>query len=147
MRRALILGLREQALLRDLTARAAASPTDLATMKALVAATARGEDVGRLNRATTVEIPDGFTVTLTHEEHKPGVLCRHVSIGVRAQAGKGPSPEAVGMILAALGFVQPLGRAPVWQEWLADGTFAVNVLEPLSGDISELQTRGGDDAK
>lgn len=147
---ALILGLAERAQLADLTARAAASPTPYAMMRSLAQASpAHAEEIRELNRALTVEVPDGFTVTLTHEEHKPDVLCRHVSIGVRTTPGRGPAPGAVEMLMDALGFVNRLGRLPTWTETLADGTFAVNLVEPLDGDLRKLaeDTPPGDGRK
>lgn len=135
----LLIGPAQREVLDELAARAAASPTPYATMKALAQAQARGRrHLGDLNRALTVELPVGYTVTLTHEEHRPGVMCRHVSVGLKTRPGRGPTPEAVNMVLAALGFVLPVGRAPTWTEALDDETFAVNVLEPLSGNVNDL---------
>lgn len=146
MRGLLLIGPDEQRALADLTERAAASPTPYATMKALAEATARGQqNLGDLNRGLTVELPVDYTVTLTCEEHQPGVMCRHVSVGLRTLQGRGPTPEAVNMVLAALGFTARCGvvECLVWTEPLADGTFAVNVVEPLSGDLADLRRRRG----
>jgi hypothetical protein len=136
----LVIGERERAALADLVARAAASPTDHATQKRLAEAHARGQGgLGALNRALTVELPVGYTVTMTHEEHRPGVMCRHASIGLRTAPGRGPTPEAVAMILEALGFVNRLGAAATWLETLDDGTICPNVLEPLDGEMARLR--------
>jgi hypothetical protein len=138
----LIIGPAEQAKLDELTARAAASPIDYATMQAIAQADKDPKNAPRLraqNRALSVEIPTAFTVTLTHEEHKPGVMCRHLSVGVRTTPGRGPSPAAVMMIMQALGFVNRLGRLPVYLETLDDGTAAINLVEPLDGDCRKLE--------
>jgi hypothetical protein len=137
----LIIGPTERALLDDLTARAAASPVDYATMKRIADAAARPESAPGLramNRVLTVDIPQGYTVTLTHEEHRPGVLCRHVSIGLRTRPGRGPTPEAAQMIMDVLGFRNKIGALAMWLETLTDGTTCPNFLEPLDGDMTRL---------
>ena len=153
MRGLLLIGPAQQRALADLTARAAASPTPYATMKALAEKHAQADVKGRwtlakMNRGLTVELPVGYTVTLTHEEHQPGVMCRHVSVGLRARQGRGPTPEAVNLLLAALGFTARCGvvECIVWLETLEDSTFAVNVVEPLSGDLEELRRSTHDKA-
>lgn len=136
---ALIVGPKERATLADLVARAAASPTDYATMKRIADAHTAGiKGLGDLNRATTVEIPNGYTVTLTHEEQKPGVMCRHVSIGLRTSPGRGPSPEAVRELLPLVGFVNTIGGCAAWLETLDDGTSAINLVEPISGVMKDI---------
>lgn len=137
----LLIGPVERATLAELTARAATSPTDYATMKRMVQASAAGRPTGSLNRALTVELPTAYTVTLTHEEHAPGVLCRHASIGLRTRRGRGPTPEAAQMILDALGFRNKIGRMASWLETLGDGTICPNFLEPLDGDMAKLARR------
>ncbi len=135
----LIVGPTERAALAELVAKASASPTDYATMKSMAEAPpSAAARLRAMNRAVTVEIPQGYTVTLTHEEHKPGVMCRHISIGLRTKPGRGPSPEAVGELLPLVGFVNRLGACAVWLETLDDGTSAINLVEPLSGNMAEL---------
>lgn len=136
----IFIGPDEKAKLVDLVARAAASPTDYWTLLALVAATEQGHGakVAEMNKALTVEIPVGFTVTLTYEEQRPGVMCRHASIGVRTTPGRAPSPEAVTMIMTELGFVNSLGRLPTYMEYPPDGTGVINLIEPLDGDMRRL---------
>lgn len=104
----LIIGPTERALLADLTARAAASPTDYATMKKMAEAHQAGGVDGRLrelNRALTVDIPQGYTVTLTMD---------------------------------ALGFRNKIGALAMWLETLDDGTTCPNFVEPLDGDMARL---------
>jgi hypothetical protein len=123
-----------------LIAKASASPIPFTTMAQRHEAWRQGRnDLGELNRALTVEIPIDYVVTLTHEEHRPGVLCRHVSVGLKNGRQKhGPHPAAMREIMALLGFVNDMSEAAVWLEYLNDGSFAVNALEPLTGDMRAL---------
>jgi len=135
---ALLIGPTERAALDELSARAAASSTDYATMERMAAASAAGRSTGELNRALTVDLPFGYTVTFTHEEHKPGVMCRHASIGLRTRPDRGPTPEAAQMILDVLGFRNKIGAMASWLETLKDGTICPNFVEPLDGDMTRL---------
>jgi hypothetical protein len=85
----------------------------------------------------TIRIPSGFHATYTHEAHRPDVVCRHLSVSVTASR-KGPHPVAMAAIMAAFGFVNRLGHIPAWTEQLGGGDFAVNVIEPLDGDLDKI---------
>lgn len=92
--------------------------------------------IRELNRAQTITLPIGFSVTLTHEQHRPtGAICRHVSVS----HPNGVNPEAVRAIISMLGFKLPLGSQPVWIERLDAGQYAINVVEPVSGNLDEIR--------
>lgn len=135
----LLIGDLEQAAIAELLRRAAASPTDYATMQRLAAAPADdAEAIRAMNRALTIDVPVGYSVTLTHEEHKPNVMCRHASIALKTRPGRGPSEWAVRELLTLLGFHNTIGKMPMYLETLQDGTVAPNFIEPLDGDVAKL---------
>lgn len=81
-----------------------------------------------------VTIPMGYRCVLSYE-HQPVGFCRHISISVwPAEAGLGPSPEAVEGILEAFGF----GKQPIknmnligldTDERTNDGRIVVNCIQ------------------
>jgi hypothetical protein len=114
------------------------------TMRRLAAAQREGRvtrELRGLNNDKTIHIPFDYQVTYTHEEHKAGVVCRHLSVSVK-DAGKGPSQVAVEAFMQEFGFrnrfspLVELGLA--WVEPLDDARAAVNVVEPLDGDLTRL---------
>lgn len=142
--RPLIIGPNEQALIRGVIAKAAAEVLPHAVMKRLAGRT-RTPEFATMNNDKTIDIPDGYRATYSHEEHLPGVVCRHLSISVKnALVGKGPNPHAVGMIMAEFGFKSVLGGCPMWLEDLGDDAFAVNIVEPVDGDVRKLRKSPGD---
>lgn len=138
--RPLMLGPDEHALIAALTAKAAADVVSHATMLRLKAAYNEGRvtpELRNMNNDKTIHLPFDYQVTLTHEEHKLGVVCRHLSVSVKA-AGKCPNPYAVGMIMEAFGFKNALDKVPIWTEPIEDGRTAISVIEPLDGDINKI---------
>lgn len=92
------------------------------------------------NEALTLKIPVGFHVTYTHEEQRPGLACRHISISLdNAKPGSGPHPAAVDMLLEAYGYVNRVGGLATWLTELPDGTTVVEALEPLDGNMDHLR--------
>ena len=84
----------------------------------------------------TIVLPDGFTVTYTHEMQPAFRPFWHLSVGVRA-VGRLPNQPAVEMILQEFS-MRPLGMSDhVWLEDIGEGEKAVNVLQcmvlPLNG--------------
>ena len=114
------------------------NPTSLETMMKL----AKGEPApGGLNADFTIDIPMGFSVTYTHEEH-PGSMCKHLSMSVHAK-DRVPNPIAVEMILKEFGFTNSLSEClkwgTVWEEKFGENNqTAINIVEPLNGDFVAL---------
>jgi len=129
MARPLIIGPEERQAIAELIAMAAASPTD-----ARVAMTAAATDLAAYRDAMamrTVMLPIGFIVTYTREfqpHAPPPGLCHHISIGLMDAPGRGPSPEAVEMILEAFAMPAMADSDKVWLEDIEPGRKAVNVL-------------------
>ena len=85
--------------------------------------------------AQTVELPFGWTVTLSIETgHSVGV-CRHMSMA-SPNPDRVPLPEVVWMIAAELGFVGDLTLCAVWPETLSQGV-AINVVQPVTAATEE----------
>jgi hypothetical protein len=82
----------------------------------------------------TIKIPGiwNFYVTLSIETNQPCGTCRHMSMSI-ARDGRVPSPEAVWMIAAELGFTgDSIQQADsVYVEDLSDGGRAVNILQRI----------------
>jgi hypothetical protein len=106
-------------------------------MRALAAKAERGEAVdGSRNDHLTIKIPMNYLATFTVEEHEQDRAFRHLSLSIiNGRRGRGPTPEAMAMVMEEFGFrgstLDPNSRLLVYPETLVDGTFAVNVLEPL----------------
>jgi hypothetical protein len=86
----------------------------------------------------SIWIPTAFLVTFSIETQHPAGTCRHMSVSSDVP-GRLPSPEAVWMIAATLGFVGGLNLCKFWIEELDRGqhtgqTEAVNLVQPLSID-------------
>ena len=137
--RALILGTQEQALIDALILRASRARISYIAMTALKEAYDAGHRAPRRqNYAQTIHLPVGYQVTYTEEEHAPEVCCRHLSVSVEA-ANKMPSPAAFAEIMRAFHFVSEFGHCPMWLEPVDNRRSAVNVVEPLDGDLSRLK--------
>lgn len=85
----------------------------------------------------TIELPFGYTVTITHEEQpQPLGMCRHLSIA-SPDPDRVPLPQAVQMVLEAAGFKgridgdRPTGGIQIWLEPMRNGGAAINILEPV----------------
>jgi hypothetical protein len=136
--RALIIGEAQRQQIAALKELAAANVTPLRAVVALAKhfSNPTGAAPG-YNVEFTIKIPDGFTVTYTHEQQRQCV-CRHLSASVSASR-KGPHPAAIAMLMEEFGFINKLGALVSWLEPLGNGDFAINVLEPLDGDIEKLK--------
>jgi hypothetical protein len=126
-------------LMADLRQRAEANPISFEAMTHLVAEIEAGRQVGAPAYcvAQTISLVFGWTVTYTVEEHKEGVPCRHLSIGSPNPA-RVPVPAAVEMIMPEFGFVGDLQNTFSWPEHLLKGGVAINVLQPMSGKLSDI---------
>jgi hypothetical protein len=86
----------------------------------------------------TISFVGGVNVTYTHEE-QPTAWCRHMSI---SSVGTYPSLALVEMLMAEFGFVNKHVRDVAgWLEDLMDDRVAVNVLEPLDGDMERITAK------
>jgi len=74
-----------------------------------------------------VMLPNGFSVAITYEDQPCG-MCLHMSMS-SPKRGKVPTPEAVTLVLDALGLARPIDECEaVWLEEFEPGRKAVNVL-------------------
>lgn len=92
---------------------------------------------GNINLKATISIPTSTVVTYTHEEIKKGVVCRHMSVSTQIK-GRVPSVEAVSMIMEEFGFINSIDKVYRYAEQIGDEDKAINVIEPLDGDMSKL---------
>lgn len=91
------------------------------------------------NRLQTIKLPVGYNATYTHET-QPEAICRHLSVSVDRR-GKLPSIEAVQAIMLLFHFVNEIRGCFVWIEGMADHQQAINVVEPLDGDMGKLKKK------
>jgi hypothetical protein len=138
--RPLILGPEEKSAIASLIRHAERSVVGFETMMALSRRLFPAG--GERNAPLTIEIPHGYRITFTIEEHRPEVPCRHISISIRDGGSRAASGHAVEMIMREFGFrnaLQVLLRSgTVWSEAAAVGV-AVNIVEPLSGNLDDLR--------
>jgi hypothetical protein len=128
--RALVIGATQRAQIATLRALAADNVMDPEAMK-----TAAAKDIAAYRQMMTelsIELPDGFLVTYSHERQPDPTLgvVRHISISVE-RPNRTPHPAAVNMILAEFGmqpFDQSLG---VWIEDVTATEKAINVVQRL----------------
>ena len=88
-------------------------------------------------------IPAAFRVVYTHEEQPGKVMCRHISMSLKA-SGKLPHPLAVEMVMGEFGFVNKRIKDTIWwqEKVCEDSLTAINVIEPLDGDYNLLKKKG-----
>lgn len=97
----------------------------------------RGEVLdGSRNNHLTIDIPMHYQATFTIEEHAKDRTFRHLSLSIiEGREGHGPTPEAMAMVMNEFGFRGSIldmhSRLVIYPETLLNGTFAINVLEPL----------------
>jgi hypothetical protein len=118
--------------------KATRSPITVARLAQLTSGFNRGASLS-IFADTTIDLPFGYRVTFT-VEHQPTTVCRHLSISV-SDPGKLPGIAAVEMLMKEFGFINPLNRCLMWLEEFDPGHQAVNLMEPISGDMTELQRR------
>lgn len=94
----------------------------------------------------TIVLPYGWTVTYTIDELDNGAECRHLSMA--APLGEDLRIEIIQATMNAFGFLNPFelleSLGVVWYENVSDGRIAINVLEPLSGKITDLRDSPAD---
>lgn len=77
----------------------------------------------------------------THEEQPNNVICRHLSISSQYK-GMLPDISIFIFLLGEFGFVnQDPTKMIMWPEPCGAGQTAINVIEPLSGDYTELMRK------
>lgn len=132
---ALLIGQDEVAAIRALREKAAAAPIPLAEMMERAAAFEEGKPTAGFDDLS-IPVPIGYFLTFTIE-HQPGAVCRHMSLSVD-RAGRMPNTVAIGFVMDALGFINPLDRCAAWVEDLDDGGHAINVVEPVDGNMRSI---------
>lgn len=94
----------------------------------------------------TIVLPYGWTVTYTIDELDNGAECRHLSMA--APLGEDLRIEIIQATMNAFGFLNSFelleSLGVVWYENVSDGRIAINVLEPLSGKITDLRDSPAD---
>lgn len=84
--------------------------------------------------------PSDINVVLTHEVQMGGVLCRHMSLSVN-QKGRVPAVQIVLYLLEPAGFIGGLENCVVWEEPCGNGQKAINLLQPISGNMDEIRKK------
>lgn len=126
---------RVAAILAALRDKAAAHPVNMhVVMAKMKTAQGKREHRSAMNKLS-VPLPFGFMVTLSIETGHPCGTCRHMSMSSPAQ-DRVPAPEAVEMVMPALGFVGGIAACQVWLEDLSDGGKAVNLVQPIAATDS-----------
>jgi len=144
----LIIGEAEQTALREAMARARKKPVPLAELMPHIKASDQATDVVTLAERKSVPprrdpemvlIPFGYRVAISFEEQPVG-MCLHLSMSSERRPGMLPRPEAVGMVLDALGINSKDLPGRAWiEEYERDGKqcgYAANVvvvMEPATG--------------
>jgi hypothetical protein len=137
----LILGLTQKTQLTDLRAYAAANPIDVLEVREQVKTRdGKAAHIKRMMRHFTAKIPAAFMVTFSIETGHGSGVCRHLSVSV-LRRGRTPTPEAVWLIAALLGFQGGLEACAIWQEDIGEGDFAINVVQPVNLDVSTMEVR------
>lgn len=148
---ALSLGAAEIATIAAIKARAAADPEPYAVVLAVAKAARQGQSVALLRQRNRDKsaVVGGLNVTFSHEEQRPGLVCRHLSVSLgeaMPPPGLLPHPAAVAALMHEFGFLCDLGQLSLWRENLGDERIAINVLEPLDGDMAHLAAPPSDPA-
>ncbi len=129
----LIIDERARRRLADLRARAMASPLDvLQIMRDVKTPAGKAHHLAKMEKQTVrIDGPWPFFVTFSVETGHRAGTCRHMSMSV-FRKGRVPSPEAVWMVAAEMGFVGSLEACDgVWTENLSDGGVAVNIVQAV----------------
>ena len=83
------------------------------------------------NHDMTIFIPLFYEVTYTHEEHKPGLVLRHMSVSCKNR-DRVPNEHAIALLMEKFGFVNKLGNVVIRKEQLKVG-IAIEILDPVNG--------------
>ena len=113
-----------------------ANPVPFATVKVEFEKAKLNGMVGVAPPEASLTIPRGFEVAYWHEETSGGVPIRRLSVTCPAKA---VPQAAVGVIMKLFGFVNPLVNCKVWMHQISKKHYAVNVLEPVTGDWESLK--------
>lgn len=127
----LLIGPEQKKALQALRKLAAERPVDMLMVMERIKN--RAGKAAHLRRMTqqTIEIPFGFMVTYSIELNHPCGTCRHMSMSSPVE-GRVPSPSAVEMVMAELGFGGGIEQCQVWVENLEGHGEAINVVQPLA---------------
>lgn len=141
----LLIGEQEQTLLREAMERARKKPMPLAMVMQNATQIDQNTNVLTLEERRAIPkrdpevvmIPFGYRVSISWEE-QPAGMCLHLSMSSSAP-GMVPHPEAIAMVLDALGIKTPFAGRTWIEEFLEDGKkkgHAVNVavvMDPSQG--------------
>jgi len=123
----LILGdPRVTAIIKRLKDNAHANPIKLEELRRLID---EGKAVGEVYPESCAQLPGGFRVCYTIEEHPEG-WCKHISLSV-AREGRWPHPAAAALLIAEFGMSAEL--CAIYNE---EETRAVNFIQPV--DVIEI---------
>lgn len=138
----LLLGINEREKLKILRELAEANPVALARVRALSETETFDKGAGLYPFPDqTVDLPLNYRVTFTIDQQEH-MSCRHLSVSV-SNKGRLPTPEAVALLMEELGFINDLRRCFVYPEEFDPGHNAINVVEPVSGNMRDiLRTEG-----
>lgn len=127
----LLIGPEQKEALQALRRLAAERPVDMPPlMERLKTSHGKAAHLRRMSRQT-IEIPFGFMVTFSIEFNHPCGTCRHMSMSSPVD-GRVPSPSAVEMVMAELGFEGGIEQCQLWVEKLQGHGEAINVVQPLA---------------
>jgi hypothetical protein len=79
-------------------------------------------------------------VTFSIETGHGSGVCRHLSMSSKRH-GRTPTPEAVWLIAALLGFQGGLEACAIWEEGIGAGDVAINVIQPVALDVTTMEVR------
>lgn len=129
-----------KAICKALVERAQARPTTYEQVVEMSKDAAAADKFNDDNDELTVTIPRGYVICYTEEYQRPDVRCRHLSVSVlRGKPDTGPNPVAVMEIMKMIGFANHLGRCAVYVGKLPDRRLCINIIEPVSGNMGDLQ--------
>lgn len=135
---AMLLGPDEEKLIAALIVKASGEVMPF-TIVQKIAGQTRTPELAKMNNDKTIAMPVGFRVTYTHEEQRPGLACRHLSVSNE----RGVPPPAIMLLMERFGFKNTLADCGTYIERIGAGEFeyAINVIEPLDGDMTPLKRR------
>lgn len=83
-----------------------------------------------------MQVQTGFSVAYWHEVASSGAIVRRLVVACPAKV---PPAPAVGILMRLFGFVNPMVNCKVWMNFIDKRRYAVNVLEPVTGDWESLK--------
>ena len=144
----LVIGEQERARIRALRFSAESRPM---TFDELVDISVNQRDPDDFNRHRMLRIQD-WTLCFTTEIQAKGVKCRHLSIASCMGEGSAPPPAVIDLFAKEFGFINTTGvtmdsdgfldgkpNLIIYTERTPDNRLAVNIVEPMNGDMDLLR--------